>query len=263
MGLISKIKNVLFEEEEVEIPVFKKEEKQTEEIKPIRRIAENIVKDSPAHKDLEKKEIPIEKEDNERETFKIEPTFQFPVFDEKEFEKPKKISVNKEKKNNKKSDFGKYEQKKSEVKEEKKRFTPSPIISPVYGIRDKNFNIQDFAQKKKNKKKVIDVDSVRKKAYGNLEDEIEKTLDKNINEFYEEKPTKSINELLIDTVDEEIPVDIDFDKDDDTKEEQLLNEDLTLDVLDEKRTTNNIDDTLENDLFNLIDSMYTNGEDES
>ena len=263
MGLISKIKNVLFEEEEVEIPIFKKEEQKTEDIKPIRKITETISKSKQTSK-VEEKIQDIDLEDNERETFKIEPTFQFPVFDEKEFEKPKKTIeekelMTKEKKNSKKSDFKKYTDK---PKEEKKKFTPSPIISPVYGIRDKNYNIQDFVAQKESPKKVIDVDSVRKKAFGSLEDEIEKTLSKPIDDFYEEKPTKSINELLIDSVDEEIPVDIELDNNSDSINDD--NQD-TLNVLDEVRKTkeDNLDDTLENDLFNLIDSMYTDREDEN
>ena len=80
MGLLSKIKNVLFEEEEIEIPVFTKEEKKVEE-KPIRKIEKTIdpVKKENIEQKLTKKEK-IE-EDNERETFKTEPTFQFPIFE--------------------------------------------------------------------------------------------------------------------------------------------------------------------------------------
>lgn len=86
----------------------------------------------------------------------------------------------------------------------KKTFTPSPIISPVYGILDKNYSKEDIVDKKggikrervvkpvvkKEKVEVpevvtieqaestnvaVDIDSVRKKAYGGLE-ELEKSL---------------------------------------------------------------------------------------
>ena len=44
MGILGKIKNVLFEEEEIEIPVFQKEEKKEEKSKPIKKINESVIK---------------------------------------------------------------------------------------------------------------------------------------------------------------------------------------------------------------------------
>lgn len=268
MGLFSKIKNVLFEEEEIEIPVFTKEEKK-EEVKPIRPIETKIheEKREKVNNDIKAKEVV---EDNERETFKTEPTFQFPVFDEKEFNEPKKTRSSKNvlensKKNSRKIDFGKFETKPKE-KEEPKRFKPSPVISPVYGVLDKNYVKEDFlTAKKEEKERVIDIDSVRSKAFGTLEDAIEDTFDKPVAEFFEEKPTKSIDDLLIDSVDEEIPIDdIEF-----KEEDEVIEDNNSLDLLDEieeeineTKKEVNLEDTLESDLFNLIDSMYTNREED-
>ncbi len=258
MGILGKIKNVLFEEEEIEIPVFQKEEKKEEKSKPIKKINESVIK-KEEKKPLVKQEIKKEekkeiiKEDNERETFKTEPTFQFPVFDETEFNEPKKTRSNnilEKKTNRKKIDFGKYDSPKPE-KEESKKFVPSPVISPVFGILDKNYTKKDIKPKKEAKAKVVNIDDVRNKAYGTIEEEIEKTIEKQAEEFYKEEPTKSINELLIDSIDEEI----------DVKEEKENSQ--SLEILDDiKKDIDNdkLEDTLESDLFNLIDSMYTNKE---
>jgi len=82
----------------------------------------------------------------------------------------------------------------------RKPFTPSPVISPVYGILDKNYTKEDIIEKKGGIKRErvvkpiikktsevqhssstslyeVDIDSVRKKAYGELED-LERTLTK-------------------------------------------------------------------------------------
>ena len=63
---------------------------------------------------------------------------------------------------------------------EKKTFKPTPIISPVYGILDKNYHKEDIVSRNEVKiekepaKSSIDV--IRNKAYGTLEDELENTL---------------------------------------------------------------------------------------
>ena len=70
--------------------------------------------------------------------------------------------------------------------QEKKVFKPTPIISPVYGILDKNYHKEDIvsrdeviARKESNVESSIDL--VRNKAYGTLEDELEDTLNSMIN----------------------------------------------------------------------------------
>ena len=230
----------------------------------------------------------------------------------------------------------------------KKSFTPSPIISPVYGILDKNYTKEDIVDKKDGMKRekivkpvvkkeesktiaeaeaeidstekkvvieksttsVVDIDSVRKKAYGELED-LEKTLtdlklsDLNEVKVVDSEPAKEVDFEEIDTsVEDELETnfsvkDIELDENekeldkvvDETIEEkprvkpQLL-DDLektsTLQILDDiEKELNSIkpisrdidedidaeprahkDDTLEKDLFNLIDSMYEDGEEE-
>lgn len=251
----------------------------------------------------------------------------------------------------------------------KKGFTPSPIISPVYGILDKNYTKDDIVDKKggmKREKVVkpipkkeevitieqaeariqeetkvveVDIDSVRKKAYGELSD-LEKTLSKieipkmavkeeikediieetKIEESLVEKKTPmvvveeeeieikdapSIEEQLEDSFTIEEPVleektEVELDEvvekvvenkvqeneKNVTKSNPKMLDDLektsTLQILDDiEKELNSIkpiskdvsiideddeivskDDTLEKDLFNLIDSMYEEGEEE-
>ncbi len=412
MGLFSKIKNILFEEDDEveEMPVYTKEEvkettKKTEvEDKPNSVIEEPITTSSnsrfrnvkrdidlsfdesdvlgeiPGAKDLmsstqveEKKEIV--------EPVKEEKKSPFLSFDEDEFERlnsrinRNESRVKKEvksvgipnntarKANNNFSststnkdtrieNVDKYKlNNNSSLNGGKKPFTPSPVISPVYGILDKNYKKDDIVDKQggmKREKVVkpivhkeeievtkenvdvyeVDIDKVRRKAYGELEGleknltnmpalkneisdeiaEIEKeeehvniietpVVDLDIKEVEEPSIEEQLedsfdtpvlednltNESTLDEVVEEV---IETPKKEEDKKAKILNElekTSTLQILDdiekelnsikpisrsvnedyeeEKRRLDN-GDTLENDLFNLIDSMYEEGEEE-
>lgn len=293
MGLLNKLKSVLFEEEEVEIP-------ETE-------VKEEIKEKPSKKKEPVKMTFQSDEDDviSDRELFKAEPTFNFPMFDESEFDSVKKedikdiptyektmevktrtksVSVfDTEKGRSRSYKEESYKRDYSPIKRtepavtplEQRKFRPSPVISPVYGVLDKNYKKEDIVVRGE-EKKVLDVDSVRKKAFGTLEDDIEKTLTTPINSFYPkeiEREAKEIDELLKETIDDEIPVLI---KKDEAKpdyssfniEEEPIEynyEDETLEVLDKKKEKSVEekleDDTLENDLFDLIDSMYENRED--
>lgn len=288
MGFISKIKNILFEEEVIEEPVIKEEIKE--------KVPSKIVEpeNKPRLFDLEE-ELPIIEEpkrvvleeDSERDLFKSERTFNFPLFDEEEFENtvPKMRSTNvlaKEKpvkKPEKRVEYPRYER--IERPEEKKKFKPSPIISPVYGILDKDYTKEDIISKKKDddipRRRDLTIESVRKKAFGDLEDEIEKTITKPREEFFEEvkeeleevvepevikEEKRDIEDLLKDSAHEEIIIpdeEDDFISNIDDIEmelEKLDEEDDFLEQLDKEEKILEEDDTLEQDLFELIDSMY-------
>lgn len=146
------------------------------------------------------------------------------------------------------------------------KFKPTPIISPVYGILDKNYHKEDIVNKNETKYKAIDglsVDSIREKAYGTLEDELENTLFGSNSILFNEPSKDKINikeHDFFDDLEEEAKPD----KDDDNlrdlenitmdigKElDTLLNKDKT-EINEDKKT--NFDD--DDDLFNLIDTMY-------
>ena len=165
MGLVSKLKNILFEEEEVEIPVIEKKEKKPEVVREYKELPkkeevkvtnyQNYDDIAPAiheEKRLEEKaRVSNNNVVSEREIFKSEKTFNFPAFDEEEFDSfvPKKRATNvleherkkQEKKPEVKPDYRRDYKRVEEVKDvrEVKKFRPSPIISPVYGILDKNY----------------------------------------------------------------------------------------------------------------------------
>ncbi|MBR1413323.1 MAG: hypothetical protein IJ574_01465 [Bacilli bacterium] len=287
MGFINKIKNILFEEEEVEIPVIKKEEKPVVKREEPKKI--EIEPEYPSFTDLEDDAI-IEDDTNATDFNDIQ--FDFPSFDEDEFDNfiPQVNNVKKEeKKEPRKQEIpevknysytSKYNT--SEVKssyelpreDNKKKFKPSPNISPVYGILDKDYKLEDIMPRRKEEKKFtrreLDVDRVRKKAFGELEDDIELTFSEPKEaikeeiiaekERYNELKGKTIDELLMESSDEEIDVKPQREERkvvrEEVKEIPRYEEEKSLEVLDNKTKEKDVEDTLENDLFNLIDSMY-------
>lgn len=208
---------------------------------------------------------------NERDLFKTETSFKFPVvFTEEDFAKtiPPEKTVNSKTRfeyNNKVEQNIKAKDSKNEdvnvnkKKEVVKTFKLSPAISPVYGVLDKNYKKEDIKTKEthmsRKKENEISFENIRRKAYGTLSDEIEKTMvdNKELKQEIEEKvnPNKDI-----------------------TIEEAIGNyEDLGMVYSTDKNTEEDIiklkkdkkailEDTIEQDLFNLIDSMYDKEEKE-
>lgn len=102
-------------------------------------------------------------------------------------------------------EYGTYER-----KEEKTTFKPSPIISPIYGILDKNYKKDDVVQKKEVRLSSVysrgnlSVDDVRDKAYGRYENSKTKVLETQPTPKFEEESDEDEN-LLIDLNDEKKP----------------------------------------------------------
>ncbi len=308
MGLFNKLKNALFEED-VEVPVETKEEKKIEQTQPVEE--KKMIAPKEEKKEIKKPNVFLEDEHNERELFKAENTFKFPEFDEEEFKSSYKSPIEKNEKEDTfvtpKERFDRvkpvsYEFDKKpkpapirkEVKVEKveekpaKAFRPSPVISPVYGVLDKNYKKEDIVTIKKEEKpkKKFDIDAIRKKAFGTLEDDIEKTIDSPKESFYEKKaknllddtadayidlkedknPKKIRKETIEDTI--EMPKSSELrsnkrhreEEYEEQKEYAYPKEENVRPVKKEEKKFD--EDTLENDLFDLIDSMYDNREDE-
>lgn len=117
--------------------------------------------------------------------------------------------------------------KKEEVKT-KPKFKATPVISPVYGILDKNYKKEEVKEKSdeismKRPSKKVDFETVRKKAFGNLVDEIkDNMLCENCELYKEVKRISSIKEdgLLYDMmVDDEDDGDVTIEKAYDNYEE--------------------------------------------
>lgn len=320
MGLFNKIKNVLFEEEEVEEEVTNEVEEQVAPKENIFKKVDDVEEDyRPLIKEKEEvkpKELTFEKVEpndiSERDLFRSESTFKFPAFDEDEFNTSMPKLKIEEPIREKRNDYPRIEgyrsKEKEEVKEEKRRFKPSPVISPVYGILNKDYNAEDIEVAPKNNtvisSKDLDVDSVRAKAFGKLETNLEKSVRKSVikEETYEvkkeeekkpevkkeapkkdlkveelsedtlvisdepifeeshnliEERAKTIDELLKDASDDIIDTD-DIKVDDDIS---FDDEEIDEVVKEEKPSKESLEnDTLENDLYDLIDSMYDNTE---
>ncbi len=169
--------------------------------------------------------------------------------------------------------------KNEKAKEEPKVFKPSPIISPIYGVLDKNYSKDDISvkqvitTKKEISSKELSIDLVRRKAFGTLEEELETEI-LNTNSILFKETEQEIEEMdLFDELknkQEEVSY---------TKEEEDFFEDLTLreetdeevtetnqernqNLVDELEQVFDKDDKLtEDDLFDLIDSMYEDGDD--
>ena len=293
MGLLNKIKGILFEEVEEDevVSTPKSEEKKpiAEKIEPQRKVEE------PVEKSVPKVTTPVKEEKtenlNERDLFKSDNISPFFDFDEEEFsnmsrvQKPKTTNVmeyERKKRVEKRYDMGNFSKIERTEVVEKKKFKPSPIISPVYGILNEDYKPEDIKSKTDNVVNTgLDFNSVRKKAFG------EETLGEPEATYYEESVTvkvkeneeekqqkvKTIDELLEDTSDVTIDVD-EKNSVEDKNNKEATDEvadyeriDKDLEEVTAKRDANKTemrkvedDDTLENDLFDLIDSMYDNRE---
>ncbi len=177
-----------------------------------------------------------------------------------------------------------YKEEKKEVykeayapkKEAKKHFEPTPIISPVYGVLDKNYKKDDIVDRSERpvSHKDMTVDDVRNKAYGTLEDELENTLFGRTAILFQEKDKKEeYNDLeedlnktaaAIDLIEEapkhvkkvelEEPVI-------EEKEETYDADDLVSEALNDDSNKKSINEPIsENELFNLIDDIYGEGD---
>lgn len=255
MGILDKVKNFFYDDE---YPDDDDEEVKVKKSTSNHRERENVnYKESRMEK--EKKE-----EITERELFKAEKTFNFPMdLDDTIFGQPVKEKSEKKEVQEKKQSVNvptyrtvktSYEHPKSyftkEEKKEEKKFMPTPVISPIYGVLDKNYkkedvaidNASDFSSTRK-----LDYDSVMKRAMKKRE------------AIEEEEENKSIFFNL----------DEDNNKDDDIK---IIYNDVSSSEENQSRLSKNsmksleedniLSDTKEQDLFNLIDNMYSAEDDE-
>lgn len=244
MGLFDKLKNIFIEDEfdEEPISVPKKNEK-VENIE----IKENVIE--------KEKTKDIENTFSDRELLESNEKFKFPIiFEDDDFkdERKKTKSINVlERENNK------YEPEiKREVRpQQKKVFKPSPVISPVYGVLDKNYSKDDISSKDgllNDSSLKVDIDSVMKKAYG--EDKIMSREEKN-------KVEKSENTNLFDDLKD---LETDISSNEIMSESDILLNDTKNDEIDEKIKSIDelLKDTTDEDFYSLVDSMYKDEEGE-
>ena len=279
MGVFSKLKNIFYDEEYIDEPeaeikkVDKVVKKEVEEAKP--RVEEiKITREEPKREEIKRVvEEPKSSNDfSERELFRSERTFNFTEFDDDEELPPRRNVLSPEPKVAKR-----VEVQKPAIPEQPKIFKPSPVISPIYGILDKDYKKDEVVSKTVKEEKIVIKDSattydtVRRKAYGTLEDELEDTLnsmnkltpeaisnevnkiDESVNEL--DKKTNKIEDLISKI--ESTTSDISVGELEDKMELEHFDDEDDESVSDKTMTNS----TLEHDLFNLIDSMYDDKED--
>lgn len=275
MGVFTKLKNIFYDEEYIEEPEeeikiekptkreFKREVKK-EEVDDTPRVSEikitGYVDEPVNNKKIEKETVKEDNSfDNERDLFKSEKSFNFTQFDDEELP-PRRNVMDYETR----TSSYKKEVQNQVPHEQPKVFKPSPVISPIYGILDKDYRKEEIVAKSKPKEKetvstsASTYDSIRKKAYGTLEDDLEDTLN-SINKLSTNTIKESINE--IDDAVESLNIKANKIEDYISKVEEKTTdisigelEDRVKDTIDLEDSIS--DNTLEHDLFNLIDSMY-------
>ena len=294
MSVFGKIKNVLFTEEEEteEIPVIKEEVHH--EVKEVARpsVEEEITRFKNFNYE-EQVKVPQEEVHHEvKEVVKpsIEERSPFQQFDEEEFdriaainksrliERDRKLREAKEHEN--KVTTQKNHTVRREIKpfiKDQPKFKPSPVISPVYGILDKNYSKDDILPRASSDgtlPKIMDVDKVRQKAFGTLES-LEKSLTDDLDDIKITSFEDQVEENNIKIIEDEVEkVELEDTKPLPKVEEKVETREIpnieSEETEDDKVSTlkqiakeeEKNDEKLQNDLFELIDSMYQNEEGE-
>ena len=233
MRLFDKLKNVFMEDDIDEEPV-----------RSVPKV-EEIKKEEPVIQKRER-ELPVEDTFSDRELVNSKENFKFPIiFEDEDFkeEKKKTKSINVlERENTKYEDLIKRD-----TKPQKKVFKPSLVISPVYGVLDKNYSKEDITTKDGNRvsnDNGVDIDTVIKKAYG--EEVVTKTREEK-----REEENKTVDAF---------------------KEEETDIKSLTIEQAEIKANEREVDDKIasidellndtntDDDFYSLVDSMYKNEE---
>lgn len=290
MKLLDKIKNTFFEEEYIEVeeptPVVARKVEPT--ISPVKN--EEKVTDS-FEKTTEEKVVQGKRADIEKEV--VQPEKKLPYFEDDDFIDdtiPKNSNVS----NPPKKLYGQDADKlynsihynntntnsKPYTTPTKEAFKPTPIISPIYGVLDKNYHKEEVIDKKTSSsyvsRKNVDLDSIRKKAYGNLDsfeqEEIEQEnnneLENNLLYDMTSEHTKPVVEgvTLADAEEyfEDLGLEYNIDYKDNRYEKatgrrvRTVREESTEDKSDDPEEETNLEDNL----FDLIDSEYGDEEEE-
>jgi len=281
MGFLDKLKNVFFEEEEIE-------EEEIEESKPKLARKVEIPKKKPPIALEEKEEVrvesqpeftesvqPVREETIIREEVRVTkeevPNKFAMMFEEDDFvleEPPKAVTretversrtLYPEKREESYSESIKKDNSYGYTKSyyesrEKKTFTPSPIISPIYGILDKNYKKEEVVTKKEirisSSRNKVDLDTVRSKAFGEepeefVENKVSPKIEKEETMYDVNKNKPSVKGITLEAADEyyrDLGLAYNVDYSDQAKEV--------------KTTKKSDTGRLEDNLFDLIESMY-------
>ena len=298
MGVFAKLKNIFYDEMPLEDDITN-----DDELDKVNRIVEKkpkerVIEEKPKVEEIKYKtvsipedddELPVEEEApktestfSERDLFRSERTFDFVDFTDDEVEEPV-LS-----RRNVLSEEAKIPRAETPIRTEVKEpkvFKPTPPISPIWGVLGKDYEKEDIKDKSVSTEKQLNpgittYDTVRRKAYGTLEDELEDTLNSLDNKVTTETINKEINKVdrdmeileqktskiedLISKIEDatnEVSDEMTVGDLEDSVELENF-EDEKEEVKEEKKVSDETltDSSLEHDLFNLIDSMYDDKE---
>lgn len=285
MKLLDKLKNTFFEEEYVEV-----EESKPSEIEVAKKIEPKKVKNEETSSfsietelaEEEKKiehysESELSKKDNKLPYFEEEDFMEMAV-DSKPVEEIKKIYGESPDNLYNSIHYSKDTFNKPYGTPAKESFKPTPIISPIYGILDKNYHKEEVVDKKERltgissyvSRKNADLDSVRKKAYGSLEslEETSQSIHDSTNEeenlLYD--MTDDHSKPMVDKVTiadaeeyfEDLGLEYNIDYKD-THYEKATGR-RTTPIIQDKMDVEPDEITEDENLFEIIDSIYEEGE---
>lgn len=323
MGLLEKLKNTFFEEEYVEIEEEEPKKVKKESKKEIKKEEPQVARKITEVEKVEEKPEKIEVSEVVKGTVAVEPEIQadtellksdnpIPYFEDDDFvDVEEEVHVPQKKEETKKLyggdpsiiyhnvEFDAVSTSKpySTSSEGKAKFQPTPIISPIYGILDKNYRKEEVVDKKDRpssyvSRKNVDLDFVRNKAFGTVAEEeqkeeipVEETVPNFVpdNEEYENSLLYDMTDTGTPSVDkvtladaEEYFEDLGLEYNVDYKDvryekatgrrsritkEEVSDEEDTL-KKSKKKTKETDEIKLEDNLFDLVDSMYEGKEED-
>ena len=297
MKLIDKLKNVFFEEvsedeDEEELPqTFAKKIEVPKKTVEVKRMEPEMKREERIERHVQLDEEPMENVEIKPVEFKEEKEeISFPMmFDEDDFLEDKKEkeldntfanpSTYKKEETEKELYQGKkelsyvesvrkpnYSYTKNYYEEKQtKGFKPSPIISPVYGVLDRNYRKEEVVTKKEVKittgKTDFDLDSIRNKAFGRDDEEISdkktrEAKEKEENKIYDVNNNKpQVNKVTLADADEyynDLGLAYNVDYSDASRSNNTRTSKYNI-----KNNKKDKEKDVDDNLFDLIDSMYS------
>ena len=202
MKFLDKIKDLFTDEEEVietkEIEVEESEEHQ------LPTFMRNKIEEEQKREEKQREISKSNKDsiiDSEIVKTRSENNFSFPI----EMDEPEVFDINRHNNQNvliKEREKATVEPYSKREEPKPKKFKPTPVISPVYGVLDKNYTKDEVKVQDENSYEIqrpsrkVDFETVRNKAFGNLTDDIKNNLCENCELYQEVKITKNADRKI-------------------------------------------------------------------